>query len=83
MNIAVYNGHAGHAAVALEDAGGDRNIVEHAVALTAIGKRVMGSTGEVRRTAVVQRRTRGGDCGAHGSARAFDHRRRPGEADAA
>ena len=68
--------------IALQDARGDRDVVEDAVAFAAIGERMMRAAGQVGGDAVVERGARRGDRRADRSPRALDHLRRPRKADA-
>ena len=61
--------------IALQHPGGDRDVVEHAEAFAAIGKRMVRAAGEVRRHAVIERDARRRDRRADRSPRALDHLR--------
>ena len=83
VHVAVHHRDPPAPALVLHDAGGDGHVVEHAVALAAIGEGMMGAPGEVDGRALDQRRPGRGDGGAGRAPRPLDHRRRPREADAA
>ena len=59
MHIAIHRHGRANLAIALHASNGNRNIVNHAEAFTVVRKRVMKSSANIHRHAVLQRILRG------------------------
>ena len=82
MHIKVHNGHAFHTVCLLQSSHRNRNVIEGAESFPIIGKRVMRTTSQVHRDAVLQCGFAGLAGAAHHAKGAFDKRFTPGQAQA-